>query len=186
VDSLPGITVLRLGERPARDQRINTHLALVARAFGAERLIMFYRDNSLLGSVEGVNERFGGNFTVEVRERGGWRRFLMAWNGVVVHLTMYGLPLEEGIKRLKAIEDNREILVVIGGEKVPPDVYQRADLNIAVGNQPHSEVAALAVFLDRYLEGKELQKEMKDWQYQIVPQEKGKKVVSREENLTAV
>ncbi|HYS71492.1 MAG TPA: tRNA (cytidine(56)-2'-O)-methyltransferase, partial [Thermoplasmata archaeon] len=33
------------------------------------------------------------------------------------------------------------------------DVFGLAGFNVAVGNQPHSEVAALAVFLDRLLGG---------------------------------
>ena len=173
------ITVLRLGERPSRDQRINTHLALVARAFGANRLVMFYRDTSLIRSIEGVNDRFGGDFSVVVQEKGGWKDFLKKWDGVVVHLTMYGLPLDEGIDRLKKIDDVRKLLVVIGGEKVPAEIYYRAHLNISVGGQPHSEIAALAVFLDRYFGGKELQRDMKNWKYMIVPQERGKKVVQR-------
>ena len=35
----------------------------------------------------------------------------------------------------------------MGSEKVPGDLYGLADVNVAVGNQPHSEVAALAVLL---------------------------------------
>ncbi|MHC1589292.1 MAG: RNA methyltransferase, partial [Methermicoccaceae archaeon] len=35
--------------------------------------------------------------------------------------------------------------------KVPREVYELSDYNVAVGNQPHSEVAALAVMLDRLL-----------------------------------
>ncbi|MCK7488956.1 MAG: hypothetical protein MZU79_00960 [Anaerotruncus sp.] len=40
-------------------------------------------------------------------------------------------------------------MIVVGAEKVPPEIYQLADWNVAVGNQPHSEVAALAITLDR-------------------------------------
>ncbi|NIS35916.1 MAG: tRNA (cytidine(56)-2'-O)-methyltransferase, partial [Actinobacteria bacterium] len=39
------------------------------------------------------------------------------------------------------------LLVVVGAAKVSFDVYEAADWNVAVTNQPHSEVAALAVFL---------------------------------------
>ncbi|MCK4613227.1 MAG: tRNA (cytidine(56)-2'-O)-methyltransferase [Thermoplasmata archaeon] len=172
------ITVLRLGERPERDHRINTHLSLVARAFGADKLIMFFRDPSLLESVSLVNEKFGGDFEVEVREKGEWKGVIKKWDGVIVHLTMYGVPLEEGVDRLRKMVDDQDILVILGGKKVPAEVYQRAHLNIGVGSQPHSEVAALAVFLDRYLEGKGLRREMEGWKYKVVPQERGKKVIS--------
>jgi tRNA (cytidine56-2'-O)-methyltransferase len=34
------VTVLRLGHRPERDKRITTHVGLVARAFGAEEMLL--------------------------------------------------------------------------------------------------------------------------------------------------
>jgi tRNA (cytidine56-2'-O)-methyltransferase len=55
-------------------------------------------------------------------------------------------------------------------------MYQLADWNVAVGNQPHSEVAALAVFLDRLFEGQELTKEF-DGGLKILPSPRGKHVV---------
>jgi tRNA (cytidine56-2'-O)-methyltransferase len=67
---------------------------------------------------------------------------------------MYGENLDLSLVKLK--QENREILVVVGAEKVPGDIYNLADLNISIGNQPHSEIAALAVFLDRIYRGKEL------------------------------
>ena len=70
----------------------------------------------------------------------------------------------------------KDILIVVGSEKVPSEMYQLADFNVAVGNQPHSEVAALAVFLDWYFEGKELRKEFGNARLKIVPQKRGKKV----------
>jgi len=51
------------------------------------------------------------------------------------------------------------VLVVAGGEKVPTEVYRLADLNISIGSRPHSEVAAIAILLDRLMEGKELGRE---------------------------
>ena len=170
------IAILRLGERPERDHRINTHLALVARAFGAEKLYMTFRDPSLLASVRGVNERFGGGFSMEILEKNGWRKVVREWPGTIVHLTMYGIPLDTGIRRLRdgVPGTDTDLLVMVGGEKVPPEVYQLSHLNIAVGNQPHSEVAALAVFLDRYHEGRELEREMPGWKHRIIPAERGK------------
>ena len=64
---------------------------------------------------------------------------------------------------------------MIGGEKVPGEVYGLADYNIAVTNQPHSEVAALAVFLHEYFSGKELDKKFRG-RLKIVPQAAGKKI----------
>lgn len=197
------IAVLRLGERPQRDQRINTHLALVARAFGASKLIMFFRDPSLITSMNSIQNRFGGSFSIEVQNTAGWRKILKNWKGIIVHLTMYGMRLDSGIEKLRdmilslsntsteledndhdnSLPDNRksedpsDVIVVIGGEKVPAEVYQLANFNISVGNQPHSEVAALAVFLDRLNRGEELHKQFPEHRLRIIPQERGKKMV---------
>jgi tRNA (cytidine56-2'-O)-methyltransferase len=69
------------------------------------------------------------------------------------------------------------LLVIVGGEKVPPEAYRLADWNVAVTNQPHSEVAALAVFLHEYFQGRELRKRFERARRRIVPQARGKKIV---------
>ncbi|MGI0148094.1 MAG: tRNA (cytidine(56)-2'-O)-methyltransferase, partial [Thermoplasmata archaeon] len=40
----PRVTVLRLGHRPSRDKRVTTHVALVARAFGAAGILVDVAD----------------------------------------------------------------------------------------------------------------------------------------------
>ena len=65
---------------------------------------------------------------------------------------------------------------MVGAEKVPAEVYQLADWNVAVGNQPHSEVAALAVFLDRLFQGEELGQQFEGG-LKIVPSSRGKEVL---------
>ena len=71
--------------------------------------------------------------------------------------------------------------MVVGAEKIPFEVYEHADFNVGVTNQPHSEIAALAVFLDRLFEGRELDREWEDADQVVVPQEAGKKVVDPDE-----
>lgn len=137
------IAVLRLGHRPLRDKRITTHVCLVARAFGADKVILTTRDDALLKTLKGVVKRFGGPFEVVVDAR-PHQRILEAWEGLVAHLTMYGEPYQQALPRLR---EARDLLLVVGAEKVPGDLYSRAHVNVAVGNQPHSEVAALAVLL---------------------------------------
>jgi tRNA (cytidine56-2'-O)-methyltransferase len=168
---LPDITVLRLGHRPERDKRITTHVALTARAFGARRIIVSTRDPGLEESVMDVVKRFGGDFQISTGVN--WRKYLQEFQGTVVHLTMYGLPVDEAAPRVP----EGDVLVVVGAEKVPPEVYQRADLNVAVGNQPHSEVAALAILLDRVFKGRMLQRDYQDAQIKVLPCERGKNVV---------
>lgn len=168
---MPNITVLRLGHRPERDKRITTHVALTARAFGAKGIIVSTKDAVLEESVQDVVKRFGGDFTITTGVN--WRRYLQDFQGTVVHLTMYGLPVDEVASNVP----DGEVLVVVGAEKVPPEVYQRADMNVAVGNQPHSEVAALAILLDRIFQGKGLQRDYQGAQIKVLPCERGKTVV---------
>ncbi|KXA91808.1 hypothetical protein AKJ63_00835 [candidate division MSBL1 archaeon SCGC-AAA259D18] len=163
-----------MGHRPGRDRRISTHVALAARAFGADGIIFSdYRAKKTKKSLEKVNRTWGGSFFV----RGGedWRGVITDWRssgGVVVHLSMYGLSVGEEITKLRG--DN--ILIIVGAEKVPSEVYELADLNIAIGNQPHSEISAMAIFLDRLFEGEELDKDFSEAKRKIVPSNSGKEV----------
>ena len=147
------ITILRLGHRPARDKRVTTHVALTARALGADAMLVSTRDPTLERSIRNVVRRFGGPFQIETGVP--WRRVLKEWHGTKVHLTMYGEPVEDVLPRLPP----GDLLIVVGAEKVPRDVFDLVDANVAIGNQPHSEVAALAIFLDRLLGGKALRQE---------------------------
>lgn len=166
------IAVLRIGHRPDRDKRITTHVALVARAFGAKKMFVDTKDRKLEETIQSVCGRFGGDFTIETGVSA--KTILTQWSGLVVHLTMYGEKLD---KSLKKIRKKNDVLVVVGAEKVPAFLYEESDFNIAVGNQPHSEVAALAVFLDRLNEGKWQTKKFKG-KLMIVPCSRGKNVVS--------
>ena len=168
------VSVLRIGHRLVRDDRVTTHAALVARAFGANRIFMTGIDESVSKTVEGVSKRWGGEFEVQVIQ--DWKALARIWKkdgGKIAHLTMYGINIDDAAEKLRK-EDR--ILVIIGAEKVPREAYDMADYNIAVGNQPHSEIAALAIFLDRMFKGKQLKKELAGGRLKIIPAEKGKKV----------
>ena len=175
------IQVLRLGHRLPRDERISTHVALVARAFGASSVIYSgQHDSGLELSVSKICENWGGKidgvqFTIEYeksaislikkRKKEGFK---------IVHLTMYGIPINKKLNDLRSCE---RILIVVGSEAVPAEVYQLADFNISITNQPHSEVAALAIILDRITNGKELEQTNFGGKIHIEPSEKGKRVV---------
>ncbi len=165
------ITVLRLGHRPRRDRRMTTHVALVARAFGAKSVVVCESDPKLERAVEEVNKKFGGEFSIQKAEN--WKSYVRGWKGSVVHLTMYGESAETALERIP--RDN--ILVVVGAEKVPPEMYDLADFNVAVTNQPHSEVASLAIFLDRILEAG-WTRSCFEGDKVIVPTKKGKTVIN--------
>ena len=164
------ITVLRLGHRPARDKRVTTHVALTARAFGADAVLVSTRDPGLERSVRGVVRRFGGSFRIETGV--AWRRIVKEWQGAKVHLTMYGERLQEVMPRIP----REDLLIVVGAEKVPRDLFDLADWNVAVGNQPHSEVAALAIFLDHLLGPAALGREFAG-PLRIRPSPRGKEIV---------
>jgi len=169
------VQVLRLGHRPARDKRVTTHLILVARAFGASGATYTgRRDPKLEETVEKVVSDWGGRFRLEFAE--SWRDAIRGWrrSGRVVHLTMYGLPLKEVIPGIRG--DPSDKLVVVGGVKVPGEVYGVADWNVAVTSQPHSEVSALAVFLHELMEGRELDAVFEGARFRVVPQERGKRL----------
>ncbi|MBN2251282.1 MAG: tRNA (cytidine(56)-2'-O)-methyltransferase [Candidatus Altiarchaeota archaeon] len=166
------VSVLRLGHRFSRDKRTSTHIALVARAFGAGEVILDVVDKELEKSISGICSEWGGR--LEVRHVTDWKGLVRDFQGERIHLTMYGININDRIEEIK--KTKRDKLLIVGGQKVPSDVYQLVDYNLAVGNQPHSEVAALAVFLDRLFEGKELESGFRG-KKRIIPREKGKKVV---------
>lgn len=170
----PEVAVLRLGHRPGRDERMTTHVGLTARALGADRAILAKDGASQQGTIEDITDRFGGPFAVETTDNP--IGFIEDWDGTIVHLTMYGLPVQDVEAEIRADHEDGSLLVVVGAEKVPWDVYENADYNVGVTNQPHSEIASLAVFLDHLFEGEELDREWEDADRNVVPQDAGKRV----------
>ena len=176
----PDVMVLRWGHR-FRDQRVTTHVALVARAFGASGFLLAdAKDNEVGATIQSVTANWGGKFGFLMETP--WRKAVKEWRhngGLVVHLTAYGENIETSdvMDRIRAAD--KRILVLVGSQKVPKEFYSSdvSDFNVAVGNQPHSEVSSLAVFLDRLYAGKELGSEFSGAKLRIVPQKHGKKVV---------
>lgn len=168
------LAVLRLGHRLGRDQRISTHCGLVSRALGADRIIYTgEQDSEIIKNLDEVTAKWGSSFAACYEK--DWKKVIREYKQKkysIVHLSMYGEPIQS---KIKSIRKKTNILLAIGGEKVPPEIYALADANIAVTNQPHSEVAALAVFLHEYFSGKELEKKFKG-KIRVIPQERGKKV----------
>jgi len=124
-----------------------------------------------------VKENWGGKYFILEFVKNPMK-FVEKWKkegGIVVHLTMYGIPIDNVIDKIAQV--NSKILVIVGSEKVEGWFYYNSDFNVAVGNQPHSEVAALAIFLDRIYKGGELNIQFSDAKLSIIPQEKGKKVI---------
>jgi len=169
------VAVLRYGHRPGRDDRMTTHVGLTARALGADRVIFPDNASQSLETVEDITDRFGGPFEVELSDE--LDATIRNWDGSVVHLTMYGERVQDVEGDVREAHSAEPLLVVVGGEKVPFEVYERADWNVGVTNQPHSEVAGLAVFLDHLFEGRELEQDWEDADRRVIPQARGKRVV---------
>lgn len=175
------VAVLRIGHRLIRDDRSTTHVCLVARAFGAKKIFVFDCDPTVIQTINKVNQSWGGNFEVDIVN--DWRLVIRNWKltgGIIIHLTMYGLDIDKSVEKIRSLK--KDLLIVVGAGKVPKDVYQKSDYTIAVGNQPHSEVAALAVFLDRLFLGEELKSLYIDPKYRIVPSNRKKIVEIKNEN----
>ena len=167
------IEVLRIGQRIVRDDRVTTHVALVARAFGASKIYMNEVDPEIQDTVEKMNDTWGGDFEIEFFSN--WKDVisLKKNNSKIVHLTMYG----EDINTINPkIQKEKKILVVVGAEKVPRDIYEKADYNVSIGTQPHSEISALAILLDRIQQGEQFNKKFSDSKRVIIPSKSGKNV----------
>ncbi|MBL7206403.1 MAG: tRNA (cytidine(56)-2'-O)-methyltransferase [Candidatus Aenigmarchaeota archaeon] len=171
------IAVLRLGHRPFRDSRVSTHCALIARAFGADKLIYSgEHDQKLEDSINKVTDNWGGPFKIEhTKSALKTIKDFKKKNFKICHLTVYGLPIQNEIGKIRKYKN---ILIIIGGSKVPGEIYQLADFNIGVTQQPHSEMGSLCIFLDRYFEGKELNNKFNGWKMKVIPNE-NKKIIEK-------
>ncbi|MDK2973972.1 MAG: tRNA (cytidine56-2-O)-methyltransferase [Methanofollis sp.] len=170
------VCILRLGHRPERDRRVTTHVGLTARALGADGMYLAANDTGIVASIGDVVERWGGDFFVENDVK--WKKCIREWKergGLVAHLTMYGLEVGEVVARVR--ERPEDLLIIVGAEKVPGDVYGMVDYNVSVTNQPHSEISSLAVFLDRLFMGREIGQDFPDAKIRVEPCRVGKRVI---------
>jgi len=174
------VIVLRWGHRQYRDERLTTHVVLTARALGASGLILSdVEDEKIKETIEKVIKNWGGPFFFEMGIP--WKKAAKNWKaqgGIVVHLTAYGenIRTSDVLQRIKA--SGKNIMVIVGSQKVPGEFFSEtvSDYNVAIGNQPHSECASLAVFLDRFFEGEELTKRFNRAKVRIIPLKRGKKI----------
>jgi tRNA (cytidine56-2'-O)-methyltransferase len=170
------IEVVRIGQRLVRDDRVTTHVALVARAFGCSKIFMSEVNPEIKDTLEKINNTWGGDFTVE---------FIDNWKSVVkikkkdskiIHLTMYGESINDVDVQLRKEEN---LLIVVGAEKVPREIYDLADYNVGIGSQPHSEISALAIILDRIQKGEQFKNSFPGAKRKIIHTRKGKNVLVR-------
>ncbi|MHA7648133.1 tRNA (cytidine(56)-2'-O)-methyltransferase [Nitrosopumilus sp. S4] len=172
------IEVVRIGQRLVRDDRVTTHVALVSRAFGAKRIFMTEVNPEIKDTLEKIKETWGGDFIVEFIDN--WKSIIKKKkeeNFRIIHLSMYGESINNVQEQLRQEEN---LLVVVGAEKVPREIYELADHNVGVGSQPHSEISALAILLDRIQNGEQFEKEFPGAKRKIIPTKKGKNVQVKE------
>ena len=172
------IEVVRIGQRLVRDDRVTTHVALVSRAFGAERIYMTEVNPEIKDTLEKINKTWGGNFKVEFIDK--WKTVIKKKKEEefkIAHLSMYGEIINDKQENLRK---EKNLLIVVGAEKVPREIYELADYNVGVGSQPHSEISALAILLDRIQKGKQFEKEFPDAKRKIIPTKNGKNVQVKE------
>ena len=170
------IDVLRIGQRLVRDDRVTTHVALVSRAFGASKIYMTEVNPDIKDTLKDINQTWGGDFEVEFVENHNDVLKSKKNSHKIIHLTMYG----ENISKIESkIRKDDDYLIIVGAEKVPRKIYENADYNIAIGNQPHSEISALAILLDRLQDGKQFKNKFKNPKREIIPSKSGKNVTVR-------
>ena len=101
------IEVVRIGQRLVRDDRVTTHVALVSRGFGAERIYMTEVNPEIKETVEKINNTWGGNFEVEFIEK--WKTVVKKKKNEgfkIVHLSMYGESINDAQEK---IQDEKKI-----------------------------------------------------------------------------
>ena len=129
------IEVLRIGQRVVRDDRVTTHVALVARSFGADKIYMNEVNPDIEKTISDINKTWGGNFKIEIIS--DWKKIIRERKNTgvkIAHLTMYG----QNINNIEAkIRNEDKILIVVGAEKVPREIYELADYNIAAVSYTH-------------------------------------------------
>ncbi|MFX1538627.1 MAG: tRNA (cytidine(56)-2'-O)-methyltransferase [Promethearchaeota archaeon] len=194
---MPNIKVLRLEYRPQSDRRISTHLALVSRAFGASQLLIAGnkhlvaagRQDLLLKEIHRLKKSIGeickiwGDESFQIEYIPNWKTFISKEreNGIkIVHLTIYGLPITEQLEAIRELQKQHlSWLVIVGGAKVPKKVYQLVDFNVSITLQPHSELAGLAIFLNKFYDdywlGRDIQ--FPGASIKIIPSSRGKIIV---------
>jgi len=172
------IEVVRIGQRLVRDDRVTTHVALVSRAFGAKRIYMTEVNPEIKDTIEKINKTWGSNFEIVFIDK--WKPILKKKKDEkfkIIHLSMYGENINSVEEDLRKEED---LVIVVGAEKVPREIYELADYNVGVGSQPHSEISALAILLDRIQKGKQFEMEFPGAKRKIIPTKNGKNVQVKE------
>ena len=147
-------------------------MGLAARAFGASSIIFTTPKNSrVVRYFKGLSARWGGNFNVEFTN--DWRKELdVKKNYKVVYLTRFGVP----IRSVESILRTYKNLVVVVSTTDNKSAIRRADFNVSISTQPHTNISAISVFLHEFYSGRELALHFENARYKVVPAARGMRV----------
>ncbi len=170
--------LFRLSHRKERDKRVTTHLFLTARLFNVREI--YYsgeKDDILENNIFSVEEKWGKTINkIEYIKNPKLKIKDLKNKGYkIIHLTMYGEDYKKVVKKLR----EEKLCIIVGSEKVPGWVYDVADYNVAIGNQPHSEITAFTVFMYEIYKCNLKIENIKS-KIKIIPSPKGKMVVVNE------
>lgn len=144
-------------------------ICLTARAFGASSVVLTSSSHEINSKLKrfcnSVANKWGGNFSVQFISN--WKSYISSkTNYKTVYLTRYGISIQ---KQQYSIRSYKNVLLIISTDKERPELNKISDFNISITAQPHSSIAAMAIFLNMYYAGRELSLNFSKAQYKVVP-----------------
>ncbi|MDE1832845.1 MAG: tRNA (cytidine(56)-2'-O)-methyltransferase [Candidatus Micrarchaeota archaeon] len=164
------ITVLSIGEG---DYRVRLNMCLTARAFGAAKIVFIgRRDGRISKYIARLNSKWGGMFKVDFSSNAGntIRSFSKYKK---IYLTMFGTPLKQVEYMLKTYKN---ILLIVTARDWEGQLAKLTDFNVSITNQPHAQVASIAIFLHEFFNGRELAIQFQNAKYKAIPKPKGAQI----------
>jgi tRNA (cytidine56-2'-O)-methyltransferase len=164
------ISVLVIGKN---SYERNLDIALTARAFGASEVVYTSdKDQKLIRQIKNIVNKWGGVFSINFVKN--WKKYIEEKkNYKTIYLTMYGKSLNS---TNSFVRDYKNLLIIVSSIDINKSIFQIADFNISITNQPHCEASSIAVFLHHFYEGRELAIHFENAKYKIVPSERTVKI----------
>ncbi len=160
------IVVLAIG-KPKYESMVD--ICLTARALGASSVVLTSSSHEMNSKLKRfcsfITNKWGGSFSAQFTSN--WKNYMHSkTNYKTVYLTRYGIPIQ---KQQYSIRSYKNILLIISTDKEMPELNKLSDFNISITAQPHSSIAAMAIFLNTYYAGRELSLNFSKAQYKVVP-----------------
>lgn len=161
------ISVLAIG-RSTYEEGLD--LCLTSRALGASEITFIGKPNSrLIRYINNLNTNWGGKFKVSYAK--SYQQVIKASvKYKTIYLTKYGDPLQSHMYALKTYKN---IVLVVSLKENLQAVHKIVDFNLSVSSQQHCAVAAIAIFLHEFYNGRELAMHFENAKYKMVPTDGG-------------